>query len=347
MAQVWTESCQWTTDRNKFVRRYFAGDASYEATSGRAGGPAYNGWWSVYPVRPVPQGNEFIFFCRFRVTHPAWFLGVVGPTVGNIGTGTWWAGCDVFLAASADGRLQLVHRISSGTVVVIAQSPPGTLTFIGTLYGLAGKISIHPSAGTCDLYLDGVAVPGLSGLSGINTAHLGSTTWAGFVTDSYARCDLFVADGTNPTGNDVDVVLPDVRVDYRTPNGNGVLGNGFMGNDGNSVDNFLHVDEITPDDDLTYVQSLDPALDSYTLQDAPVGMQIVGVTSMVTARKTDAGVASLRQGVRAAGVNGLSPNYALAVSYVTYSQQHGTNPAGGLPWTELAFNDAQLLVEKV
>ena len=267
-------------------------------------------------------------------------LGVAGPA-GNVGWYNWWYNNDFALTITGDGRLQLWR---SNTFM--AQSPPGVFTMVGTVYGLAGKVTIHASAGTCDLYVDGVAVPGLSGLTGLNTAGVGSTSWNQFVTDGFYRCDLFIADGTNPTGNDVHDVLHDVRVDYRAPSGNGASA-GFMGNDGNTIDNYLLVDEITPDDDTTYVQSLTPAVDSYALQDAPTGMQVIGATSLVTARKTDAGVAALAQGLRVAGANYTGPSYALPVSYVTHSRQHGVNPSSNAVWTEAAFNAAELVVEKV
>ena len=68
MAQIWTESCQWTTDANKFLRRYFEGQPFYSATNGRNGGPAYSGRWSAYPQNPAPSGNVFIFFMRLKVS---------------------------------------------------------------------------------------------------------------------------------------------------------------------------------------------------------------------------------------------------------------------------------------
>jgi hypothetical protein len=346
VAQVWTESCQWTTNSQNFVRRYAAGNVSFWGTGGRDNGPAFSGQTTAYPgAYTGPTGNPVcIFFQRLAVSYSGRFFGLGGIGSSNLTSSIWFAYADCFLAIASNGALQLCRY--TNTDVVVAQSPPGLLTFIGTKFGLAGKITVHPTAGTCDLWLDGAPVPGLSGLTGLNTAQYGSQDWKGVVWDSNnPRCDIFVADATNPTGNDVHDVLLDVRVDYKPVNGNGYSA-GFSGSDGNAVDNYALVADLSPDDDVSFVEVGVPAIDSYQVADVVAGTQVVGVTSLVTSRKSDAGVANLRQGIRSNLTNYMSTVYNPAISYVTASVSYGVNPNGNIPWTQAAFNGLEAVIER-
>ena len=156
--------------------------------------------------------------------------------------------------------------------------------------------------------------------------------------------DFYIFDGTGSENNDF---AGDVKVVAQFPDGNGTT-NDFVGSDGNSVDNFLLVDEVSTDDDSTYVESSTPGeIDLYTFDDLATtpdvihAVQINGIT-----RKTDAGTRTMRAVARPVATNFFGSSRAISVaSYVNEEEIYDLNPETSLAWTEALFNATEFGVE--
>jgi hypothetical protein len=140
----------------------------------------------------------------------------------------------------------------------------------------------------------------------------------------------------------------DVRVEGRLPNGNGAT-SAFVGSDGNSVDNYLLVDEATPNSDTDYVGSATPGdIDTYAMQNAtPTSGTVKAVGIHLFARKDDAGVRTIAPVVREGGVNYLGANQNIGTSYVYVSEYYRKNPATTNDWTLSEINADEFGVKVV
>lgn len=346
MALVWSESAQWTTSASRFNRRYTFGSlATLNATGGRNGGAsAGSNGVIVYPSDPTPSGDTFIAFIRFRAAVGTSIWLAFGDSITN--TSNSFIRAEVKLEITSAGAIKLYRCTNTSSKTQIATTSDGFLSMAGVLYGIALRVKVHGSAGETEVLVDGASVPALA-LTGANTLNNG--TWNSVSINAGGAgvgwSDLVVLDNTNPTGNDPNTILPDVRVDYRPANGNGYLSE-FTGSDADSTDNYLHVDETAVDDDTSYVEKLAAGIDAYAVANSPLaGATLVGVTHLSTWRKTDAGVVTAKHGIRASATNYLSSAAALPVSYVTASKCYGVNPAGGA-WTEAGFNGIEGVIEK-
>jgi hypothetical protein len=133
-----------------------------------------------------------------------------------------------------------------------------------------------------------------------------------------------------------------------------MTGNGansaLVGSDGNSVDNYLLVDDpaINHDSDTTYVESPTVgAKDTYAASNLPTpALSIVGAGTVVVARKTDAGSRAIKTVVRSGGVNyqGADEHF-LSTSYAAYRSMFLQNPNGPAAWNETTVNAMEAGVE--
>ena len=74
---------------------------------------------------------------------------------------------------------------------------------------------------------------------------------------------------------------------------------------------------------------------------------IFGVQSCITAKKSDAGVRSVKQQVRSGGTDYDGDTTALATDYETHCEIAETDPDTAVAWTESGVNAAELGVETV
>jgi hypothetical protein len=331
---VWTESCQRLRTDALVQQRYGVG--SWLSTGGRNNGPRITtGHYAqpgVYPQHPAPSGS--VFLCGLRLCGlPNVYSGWVVPR---------WSGVSqVGIEIAADGALKVVGAATLATA-------PGA--YDGNVRYLSVEIGIDPTAGYTRVWLDGVAVAALS-LDNINTQLEGGGLWDSFYaggTWGPSFCDLMVADGTDPSGagHDRHEIWMDARVDYLPANGNGYSSQ-FVGQDANSVDNYQQVDETTPDDDTTYVESPSAAVDGYTKSACPgADAAILGACVFARARKTDAGVAVVRVGLRSGSTNGMSDEQALSTDYADVYQHVGHDPDNGA-LTQTSLDACEIVIEKV
>lgn len=241
-----------------------------------------------------------------------------------------------------NGSLQITRN---GTVL-----GTGTFKFIATIwYYLEFKVTIHNSTGTIAARVNGISDISASGLDTQNTANatasaiqLGATGGVNGAGNPFWD-DVYILDGTGsaPTND----FLGDVRVQTIVPNGNGTT-NQLDGSDGNQVDNYLLVDEATPNSDTDYVESSDVGdKDTYNYGAiTPAAGTVYGLAIYPWARKTDAGIRTIATIARHSATEVDSADRSLSVSYQYFTDIRETKPGGGV-WSIADVNAAEFGVK--
>jgi hypothetical protein len=120
----------------------------------------------------------------------------------------------------------------------------------------------------------------------------------------------------------------------------------LAGSDGNSTNNYLLVDEATPNDDTDYVSSATPGdkdTYAYSNMNATAGT-VFGVQPVPAARKDDAGARSIVTIARLSGTEVDGPVKTMATTYAYYADMRETKPGGG-SWSISDVNSAEFGVK--
>lgn len=218
---------------------------------------------------------------------------------------------------------------------------------IGVWYYLEFKVTIDNSAGTADLWIDGVNVISLTSQDTQATANAYANEFkigrdAGSDISGHLD-DLVVIDcsGSAPTNDRLgDVVVPALF-----PDGNGNYSQ-LVGSDSNSTDNYLLVDETPPNGDSDYVESSTVGdMDTYTYQDlTPTSGDVYAVQVCMYARKTDAGTRKIASVARLSGTDDVSSDQILSASYQYLTDLREAKPGGGA-WSISNVNSAEFGVK--
>jgi len=151
--------------------------------------------------------------------------------------------------------------------------------------------------------------------------------------------DIYICDETGPQCN---TFLGQIKIATIYPDGNG-NDSDFVGSDSNSVDNYLLVDDTTPDGDTTYSESGGATeLDLYTYDAAPASIIIAGIQVNSYIRKDTTGIEHLARNV----VRINSTNYESADLYPGFDYMYQTsiwelNPDDSAAWSEADINGAE------
>jgi hypothetical protein len=176
---------------------------------------------------------------------------------------------------------------------------------------------------------------------GGDSAIYNSTTTRRYIDDHY------FLDLTGSYNNDV---LGDVRVLTLRPDNNG-NSSGLTGSDGNSVNNYLLVDDTTSHDtDSTYVESATPGTkDTYSFGDTLSNTAtILGIQTNVIARKTDTAAKTVCPVIRIGSTDyDGTTTPGLSTSYSNYTEIYETKPSDSTPWTKSDVDGAEFGVKVV
>lgn len=276
---------------------------------------------------------------------PTWTIGTAVKSNDNI--------ADMFLSLMDGTSIQILlymdraageFRVYRGTFAAQLGSSGFYTVNQGVWNYIEFQGTIHNSTGSYEVRINGTTV--LSG-SGLDTQATGNASanviGVGEQTgnNSYSLWfdDLYVCDGTG--GSPYDDFLGDVRVDALYPDGNGNSSQ-FVGSDGNSVDNYLLVDEVTPNDDTDYVESSTIGnKDTYTYSNlVPTSGTVYGVQVLPWVRKTDAGTKEFCSIARLAGTEEDSATKTLSTSYQYLPDIRITKPGGGA-WSVSDINSTE------
>lgn len=283
---------------------------------------------------------------RIRLTldaQPTWITGFGFYMDSAPGTNT----ASLFDFADA-GTLQVELRVDTTGHLVATRN--GTTLATGsavltaaTYYHIAIKVMIADAGGRFIVKVNNVVDIDFTGdtkntaNASANMLELGSlSALAGSGIFTYD--DWYVMDGTGAANNDFPADA-DLRVACLLPNGNGASSQ-FTGSDGNSVDNYLLVDEAAPNDDTDYVASGTVGhIDTYAMADLPSSAAAIqGIQQVIAARKDDAGSRTGRTVLRRSGVNYEGADIALANNYLFYTTLRETDPSTAAAWTEAGVN---------
>lgn len=305
-----------------------------------------DGKWSAArngDFNPSSYGNgRFGTNCVFYTWDGRWMRKDLGANYAHLIVGAAWYvwGDNLPIMGFWDaGTEQLSLWYDAGGQTLYVKRGDGTLlgsTYLANLtatyHFVEWRVKIHDTLGEIEIRLDTTVLASLTGLDTKQTGNAyanqlrigdhGDNYRAGYVDD------LVLIEKDSGTGL-VDFT-GDVRVQARLPNGNGNSSQ-LAGSDGNSVDNYLLVDESTPNGDTDYVQSGTVGQkDTYTYQDVtPASGTVFGVQILPSAKRTDTGARSIASVVRLAGTEADGPNKALAGTYSYLPDIRETKPGGG------------------
>lgn len=251
---------------------------------------------------------------------------------------------------NSDGSVQIRVAVNAAKQLTVWRGAGVTLLATGTTvfandtwYSMQIYVKCADAGGVVQIRLGGQATDEIN-FAGDTKAHASSTLISRFLfvngmatggTSFTYFDDIVLADSLG-----AQTWLPDCRILPLAPNGNG-NSSGLTGSDGNSVDNYLLVDDgATSDEDATYVAgSVAGTRDTYALPAMPVTpASIVGVMVTGRMRKDDAGARSARVVTRSGGVDYESADIALADGYLNYTDLRLVDPATGVAWTEAGVN---------
>lgn len=201
------------------------------------------------------------------------------------------------------------------------------------------------TSGSVEVRKDGVAIPELT-LTGIDTKNAGTEAVIDAVDFGSVYNggqpgidDLYIATGAGDAP--FNTFLGPLRVWPLAPNGNGNYSQG-VGSDGNSVDNYLLVDELAPNaSSADHVAiTTDGQKDTYALTNlTPTTGTVIGVSVGQFADKNDSGVKKFRTVVRSGGTDATGTDKTLGMGAISrFISDYPLNPVTGVAWTISEIN---------
>lgn len=316
----------------KWTSQDSSGGQSISSGNGRRSTSSWRMTTSRQLNKAVPSQTGYVMGVAFKCSS------LPGSTVSilqfNEGATT-----HIALRLAADGSLIVARNTTA-----LATSSAGVIT-AGSYYYIELKAVIHDSTGTYAAHVNGGAL--LSG-SGADTRNGGTgvitiVSINGITAQDTDWDDLYICDLTGGMNDDF---LGDVRVDAYLPNGNGNSSQ-LVGSDADSTDNYLLVDDATPDGDSTYVSSSTSGQkDTYGFANmSHTPASIYGVSVIASAKKDDAGSRSITTVTRSNGADTDGATQALSTSYIMYSDTLDEDPDTSAAWTKTAFNAAEFGVK--
>jgi hypothetical protein len=204
-------------------------------------------------------------------------------------------------------------------------------------------VKIHSSAGWVVVYKDGVEILRFEGNTG--DADIGSIFYGHDIPASVLmKFDDFYVDDT--TGEAAAVAVPASYFQLITLNGNGNYNGNWDGSDGNSVDNYLLVDEIPPVDDVDYIQtSVADELESFAMTTfaLAVGQEIQAIIPIAYCKKFGI-TEQIALGTRLSGTDSIGADQAPSQAYSPRWERQATKPGGGA-WDQAALDGVELVVK--
>lgn len=262
-----------------------------------------------------------------------------GPILAFIDSGT----IHITISVNTSGQI-LVYRGAHGATL-LATSASALAT--DTWYYLEVKVTINDSTGTVEVRVNG-SNTGWHNITGADTRNGASAQVNAIRIDGGTQDmrwdDLVIMDGSGSAPH--NDFIGDVRVDAYLPNGNGNSSQ-LDGSDGNSVDNYLLVDDAAPDSDSTYVQSATATeKDTYAFANmSHTPATIYGVQINMTAKKDDAGTRSIAAVTRSDGADYDGTTQALSTAYTGYREVLTQDPDTSAAWTKSGFDAAEFGVK--
>lgn len=255
-----------------------------------------------------------------------------------------------FVWFQTDGRSQLTLNVTpSGAITVYAQdgsvlatTAPSVLNMTGYSYVECKVTFATTPLGSVTLRVNSTIVLALTNVTtayGVATANsIQYTSYGGYFDD------LYICDGTGTANQDF---LGDVTVALALPSGNGRASQ-WARTGGSGAGNYTAVNEVPPDDDVSYVASSTPgAIDAYAI--APVGtpaaVKAVQITAVV--RKDDSGSRSVALGFGNGVTESFGPGTSVGDSYTVVALRLDQNPLTATAFTPADLASGQMAIQVV
>ena len=242
----------------------------------------------------------------------------------------------IYVQQNAGSTLSVVR----GDGTVLGTTVSSSLLSTSVYHYLEFKATIHNTAGSFELRVDGVNVSSASGVNTRNSTNNQATDvklqWSSASSSMFAD-DFYIADTAGAVNNDF---LGAIKIECKFPSATGTT---TQLTPTGAASNWDCVNDTNPDDDTTYVASATVGqLDTYAMQDmtATAGT-IVGVQTGLRARKDDASVRQIAPEIRHAGTNYDGTAVTLTTSYANYYQVYETNPGTSVAWTISDINNME------
>jgi len=307
-----------------------AGDISY-ATVGRNGiGKALKHTDDSNYIQRLIGSNEAVLFCGFAFKADDFTSGSAVSLFSLFDSVTEQCGLALFDSQPYFYRSNLNAVLGAATrafragkwyYVEIKMTVTSSLGVAGMILKVNGETWIQLDSGNSQDSANAYA----------DSFMLGN--WHNNHTDMYYD-DFYIL---NPTGAaPYNTFLGNVQIESIRPNGNGTTSN-FTGSDADSTDNYLHIDEVDPDGDTSYLESEAVGdIDLHTLGSLVGGVPqtIFGVQSVLVARKTSSGSRTGRHVLRTGASNYTGSSFSPEESFLGFEEVWEENPDTVLPWVE-------------
>jgi hypothetical protein len=311
------------------------------AGAGRDGGQALHVEGGGYIGKGVAAGSAtsiVAFPCRFN--HLLVQAGIVGiwDGVGNRQ--------QVVYVVNADGSISVYRTSGYGNYLttwstLLGTTAPGLIT-PNTYVHLGFVTTIDPSAGVCQVYVNGTRRLNLTGQNTQNSSASGAVysllvVGLDFAGDLDLSSGLYMCDDT---GAHCNAFLGDLVGEVVRPAANGVLAQWTP----SSGTNAACVDDISPDGDATRVtaDSVDLA-DLYThgpLTQIADGIQCAQIVTI--GKKSTSGTRALAHLVRSGGTTYVQADQYLGTDYAAQVTPVELDPATSAPWTISGWDATQI-----
>lgn len=263
---------------------------------------------------------------------------------------------NIFYFTGVSANHAYLRRTSTGGLTahkgdgtLLASSATGILA-AGTWYFIEAKIVVDDTTGSFIVKLNGQTVINFTGdtRNGQTDALIYQISYeftgGSSNTEVFWIDDIYFLNGAGSVNNNF---IGDCKVLTLYPNGNGNYSQG-VGSDGNSVDNYLLVDEPGTPNTSDYVAFANTGdKDTYTFEDLPAGT-VYGIAQRAYASKSDAGSRTMRNIQRIAGTDyasAVDQGLSVTPTYLGKSDLMQVSPATAVLWTVAEINAAEFGVE--
>lgn len=258
---------------------------------------------------------------------------------------------NLFDLRESDGTIHGTVSVNAGGALVVARGALGgtvlctgtTSLALNTWYHVSFVYEVHDTTGVVEVAVSGALEASFSGdtRNGGTAGTVGTLRWGydGTSSGSYSNMDLDDLVISDDAGTILTGRIPDCKVEADYPSGNGT-NSGLTGSDGNSVDNYLLVDETGTPNAADYNGSPTPGTkDTYAMSDLAT---TVGTVYAVQVRnqmvKSDAGTIQGRNIVLSGGSTGTGADVAPTTTGAPKDTLFETNPNGPVQWTITTVN---------
>lgn len=256
----------------------------------------------------------------------------------------WRHSVDAVGALSIDALKRFCAVVNSVTVATASYTIQD-----GVWYMIEIHVLLAAVGGRIEVFIDGTQYIDYTGdTTGGLSGHIDNIYWS---TNAYTHCYVDDLALNDTTGLEDNSWCGDGIIVKMTPNGNGT-DNDWTGSDGDSVNNYLLVDEYPNDGDVTYVYADgdDAGLqDQYTLTDLDyTNKTVLRIYPEARVRKSSPDGSTVKLGILpSGGADDMSAARALFSDYYAriVGNEYTTNPVTALPWVEADLDPLQFIAE--